>query len=208
MYASAPANTYLFPEPQLLLLLLLSRLILCKFAPRKLALVETGKIFFARGRVEVDFLLVDSLYFALFAWGRCVPHSGCGSDVYVSGGRVCCCGRCAAWLLEIIPTVAGVWRLAGANGCLYSPGLSRTSILQLPTGLDLGCILQNRQIYCSANVLGVYLHPVRCDLADTFLSRTIDTILPYRSYRFFPPWQRFQVLLRSICDSQRRIDIL
>jgi hypothetical protein len=61
MYASAFANTHLFPEPQLLLLLLLGRLILCELAPRELALVEAREVFLARGRVEVDFLLVHRL---------------------------------------------------------------------------------------------------------------------------------------------------
>ena len=92
MSASAFANTYLFPEPQLLLLLLLSVLILRKLAPRELALVEAREVFLARGRVEVDFLLVHRLDLALLVGGRRAPHF----CVY-SLEKICVCRNVCGW---------------------------------------------------------------------------------------------------------------
>jgi hypothetical protein len=87
------ATTYLPPKSQLLLLLLLCDFIGCELLARDFALVEACEVFFARGRIEFDFLGHGDVNFALLSgWSHdCwVPFKQGGlGTVWVFGARSC-----------------------------------------------------------------------------------------------------------------------
>ena len=102
---------YLSPEPQFLFFFAFGSFLLCKFLARDFALVETCEIFFAGGRVEVDFLGGGNCYFAFLGWGR----HGLGS--IAAGCALPCCGgaRCGREVLKMRSwkIVAGIWGSSG-----------------------------------------------------------------------------------------------